>query len=330
MEKVSDVFYLQKNQKELDFADVNLNSDNKLFIAPGLVSKSTDVKVAEIGSAKIINYFDRIFSLMMENDLFNVRRLCSYSNECNATKLGYSVNKSIGRGVSEQNLNKLFNGICKLSTLLKDNNENPMYLFQPDALKVFVYNFGPDRLSDLVTSIIKKELVEYSLSQAKKYGLPISFDKKNIGFYWDMELHDWREIEEHVIMGPGGDYLLLVPKQILTSEKNVDTRKFVQNYVFKRKQSEHLANNSSLCTVKKLKNGKIKVFQPSLKTLWQEEVYRKYKNKRTASSEYALNEVINNRDILNIFYNDMVNEKIVGLSDDELTTIIERKNYIVA
>lgn len=330
MEKVSDVFYLQKDQKELDFADVNLNRDNRLFIAPGLINKSTDIKLAKIGSTKVIDYFNTIFGLMMANDLFNVRKLCSYSNECNATKLGYSVSKSMGRGASEQNLNKLFNGICKLSILLKENSDNAIHLLQPDALKVFINNFGPDRLSDLVTSIIKKELVEYSLKQAEKHGLSISHNKKNLGFYWDMTVHDWKKIEEHVIIGPDGEYLILVPKHILTSEKNLDTRKFVQKYIFKRKQSECLENNSPLCTSKKLKNGKIKTFHPSFKILWQEEVYKKYKNKRTAASDYALNEVINNREILNLFYSDMMNEKIIGLSDDELTMIIERKKYIVA
>lgn len=53
MELVTSYYELDLNQSDVDFVDVNMLGDSKLFINPILLSKSNDKNISNIGQKKL-------------------------------------------------------------------------------------------------------------------------------------------------------------------------------------------------------------------------------------------------------------------------------------
>lgn len=72
-------------------------------------------------------------------------------------------------------------------------------LTNPISLVLFVEDFAEDRMSDLVISILKKELVEYTLAQVVLHDLPIENDEVNYGKYWEASTRSWKTLKNRYI-----------------------------------------------------------------------------------------------------------------------------------
>ena len=66
-------------------------------------------------------------------------------------------------------------------------------------MPIFVKSFSEDRLSDLLVSLLKKELILYSLEQARLHGLKISNEVQRFD-YWDSESHEWATFESQYVV----------------------------------------------------------------------------------------------------------------------------------
>ena len=169
--------YLNRDhiQKDLDFLDVDTNVDVMLFVDPLLLPDNFK-KVVD-------DFIKRSYEIYCEGNKKDSFNLFSHSKECNATHLGYSSNKSKGKGVSMKMLDQFFSYVKSSVSAVQEKALTSV------AMPLFIKRFSEDRMSDLIVSLLKKELIVFSLEQARLHGLQISSDIKTFE-YWDHISHE--------------------------------------------------------------------------------------------------------------------------------------------
>ena len=218
--------YLNREQIQtgLDFLDVDTNEDVMLFVDPLLLPDNFKRVVDDF-----IKQSYEIYCEGNKKDSFN---LFSHSKECNATHLGYSSNKSNGKGVSMKMLDQFFSYVKSSVSAVREKALTSV------AMPLFIKRFSEDRMSDLIVSLLKKELIVFSLEQARLHGLQISSDIKTFE-YWDHISHEWAKFESHYVLDPEENnkdrLLILVPKTIVSKRYIISPARYVSN-IFSRLQ----------------------------------------------------------------------------------------------
>lgn len=322
MKLISQHFNFNKKQKDIDFVDINIEADNRLFINPALLDKSTSQLISIIGPEKVGSFFKRTFDLYSNggktqalNDLFD------NSKENNSNHLGYSNGFSRGNGASQNSLSKLFDTILQTGALAKN------IMIQPISILVFAHDFGPDRMSDLIYSILKKEFVTYTLQEAKKLNIPIKNSTINYGKYWNHKTNSWNDLVENWIEGVDGNPLIFTPKQIVSSQYDFSVNDYVRKAVWTWRKSYHVEKQTPLVRMKHDKNGNIEYLGPTNKTLREEEIDKPFKNHPGKWKLYALEMTIKNPKLYSQYFENFTGKGFINnnrsLSDDEITHIVK-------
>lgn len=158
--KISDALGLEKNQFELDFVDVDIDGDLPLFIDPIYISKANTPMINKMYST-LNNFFEYLMDLINTGNITEARSIFMNLNEVNDIHLGLPKNESRGNGISEKYQKEIFDNI--LNTAKKHEG----LLNQIQDIKIFVQWIDRDRISDMVSNIIKKELIEYTKQQCE-------------------------------------------------------------------------------------------------------------------------------------------------------------------
>ncbi|MCP9083007.1 hypothetical protein [Streptococcus sp. CF10-1] len=200
----------------MDFVDVDTSKDVKLFLDPLLLSD---------GFRNIVNDFvNTVYKMYTLGNKAGAFQLFSHSKECNAIHFGYSESNSKGTGVSMKMLDQFFGYVYKSVGRIKEK------LLTPIAMPIFVKSFSEDRLSDLLVSLLKKELILYSLAQARLHGLKISNEVQRFD-YWDSESHEWATFESQYVLAPNEngveELLILVPKSVVSKRFLVNPSRYI-------------------------------------------------------------------------------------------------------
>ncbi len=165
--------YFNVNPDLIDKAgviNVILNADTEVFIDPLLLPFSRHPEISNNASETYIKHFEKIILLLSnskEKGDFcwrNAERLFSFS-EISWTCLGYSSSvrgAGFGKALSKNALESAYE-IVKLG--IQDID-----LFM--ALGLFEEGIGPDRISDMTTNIIWKDLVQYTMRVNNKLKIP--------------------------------------------------------------------------------------------------------------------------------------------------------------
>lgn len=177
--KITELFNLNLTQAEIDFINIDTEKDTKVFLEPFSLKNSKCLKNGKYSYAKVESFFDYIYTLYVYGEQRNAFNLLQYSNEAHELHIGYSKGAK-GRGVSDESLDRVFSAISKRPEIAKD------MLTDPSTFVLLVPDFAEDRMSDLVVSVIKKELVEYTLEQAVLYGMEIDYEEYDYGYYWNV------------------------------------------------------------------------------------------------------------------------------------------------
>ena len=231
----------------MDFVDVDISKDVKLFLDPLLLSD---------GFRNIVNDFVKtVYRMYTLGNKAGAIQLFSHSKECNAIHFGYSVSNSKGTGVSMQMLDQFFGYVYKSVDKIKEK------LLTPIAMPIFVKKFSEDRMSDLLASLLKKELILYSLEQARLHGLKISDEVQRFD-YWDVESYEWATFESQYVLVPNEsgveELLILVPKSIVSKRFLVNPSRYI-SVIFQHLQlsEEHQRTNGTPKSKKELRESEI-------------------------------------------------------------------------
>lgn len=246
--KISQIYQINKSQFELDFIDVDTERDLPLFLDPNFIANLQN-EWAQNASYTIENFFNYLIVLLQSNKTTEASELFAHLNEPNETCLGLSRGQPDGRGVGPQNAQDIFNQILKsgaiASGLVKDIE---------DCL-LFVEDFGPDKLSDMTTNIIRKHLVEYTQTQCNLHNIPLQ-DGVPSGYFWDAENCMWKN--EHTPMLIVNERkILLVPKGITSFCKSYTAQQYHRHFVLNFLQRKHLKERTHLIQRKFDKLGQV-------------------------------------------------------------------------
>ncbi len=181
--------------------DIILDLDTKFFVDPALLRVCTTDEFVD--SAKCVEkYFSSIIRLLKhskkQNDMFwnKAEELLSFK-EINGTCIGYSNSGTHGNAIGKT----LRVEILRIIKELLSVGEVDPIIFE--LLGVFQKNMGCDRISDLVTFIIEKDIVRYTNGVLAKIGInSMSIDS---------------ECEDNLCDNPyNNSKILLLPKEILS------------------------------------------------------------------------------------------------------------------
>ena len=121
--RFSDHFKVRKPQSQLDFVDVPMDTDIRLFVDPYALHVSADDWLRTCGDL-VANYFQLLIESLKVGDKTKTLSLLSNLHEPNETRLGLSRGKPSGRGWGHEQANMLFARLSKsravVSGRLKD------------------------------------------------------------------------------------------------------------------------------------------------------------------------------------------------------------------
>lgn len=252
--KFSKAYNLNKSQAELDFVDIELNTDIPLFIDPYAISKRNDLWSIECHNM-IVDFFQRAVDAIINKDDQRVIRMFSNLHETNETHLGLSKGKPKGKGVSGKQATLLY-------IKLKDSSAvRTGFITELSDCELLVEGIGPDKISDITTRIIKRKLIDYTMHQCFLHNIDIK-DKVASGYFWDPVTQTWTD-DYFPLPVFKGQKILLVPKAIARVEFSYSYAEYYNHFILNYLKVEHLDANSSL--VHTLKKGKKVVYKKDLK-----------------------------------------------------------------
>lgn len=216
MDKIISYFGLDKqgySQANVEFLNVRLDKDNSLFVDHNKVLKFKSTHTANI-KISLDQFLAALFSYLKFKKRKEVVALLSGLHECNPTKLGMSKNRPRGNSVGKV-----------LKKLIQDNAQYVIDAlatgqFSYDAFYFGVDQVGPDRISDIVVSIIKPHLIKFTQEQCAKHSIPLkSLSVKNS---FDPANQTWKTITTELPIYDGQPVIFL-PKQYISSAANLNS-----------------------------------------------------------------------------------------------------------
>lgn len=252
--KISQIYNLNKSQAELDFVDIDPTGDLPLFLDPFFLSKKQDNWSLE-ATLTLRSFFQQVVDLIRNEDEEAAKELFDHLHEPNSTCLGMSIGNPRGRGVGNQDTDKIYESLLRSRAiqtgLIQDIEDNIL----------FVDNFGKDKLSDMTTNIITKHLIQYTTNQCNLHNIPLT-EGVSSGYFWNRQQNEW-EAEHTAMLVVNDQKILLVPKGIVSFSKGYTPDKYYNHFVLDFLQNEHLRLQSAL--VQRKNNGTRFVTKASLK-----------------------------------------------------------------
>ena len=259
MVRFSEHFSITPNQQgDLEFVDVRLDTDNQLFLDPTVMAVSRNERFRNWYS--IVQSFIATTLTYYENgDLPLAQAIFNSSNESNEIFLGYSTSSPRGNGNTETSLTEVFNYVVREGILGGGIVE------RVEDLSIFVPKFGPDYLSDLVASLLKRELILFTVEQCAKHEINRTVELERP--FWNHNSRSWETITEMLPATPDGRPIVLVPKDIVVAEYAYSPLKYLSDIVAIRRQEYHRDNDTDLHKRREIENGFV-----NKKLIYQEEI----------------------------------------------------------
>ncbi|MGA9725715.1 MAG: hypothetical protein WBQ86_24900 [Candidatus Binatus sp.] len=252
--KFSEFFNIGKSQAELDFVDIDLDTDIPLFIDPYIFSIKQD-SWSERCHAEIISFFQAAIDCVRHGNDAQGRHLLDNLSEPNETHLGLSTGTPSGRGVSGKQALDLYEQLkasqAATSGLLSELSE----------CDLFVDGIGSDKISDMATNIIRRELIQYSQEQCRLHGIQLQGTVAS-GRLWNPAAGRWEQSYVQLPVAHGAK-ILLVPKASVRWNITFDAYKYYNHFVLNFLQQEHVDSRSGL--VEALQSGERRVTKKALR-----------------------------------------------------------------
>lgn len=251
--RVSQLYKLGRTQAELDFVDVDVEKDTRVFISPRALAFLPTEWADECGHL-IRDFFTEVLRLIRAGEHGKAQALLGRLREPNETHLGMSKEESKGHAIGEDFAAEIWEALSKsqaVETGLLEDLEDTVLMIRGISI---------DLISDITTNIIREPLIRYTQEMCKWHGIPMEPDIQS-GPLWDHHAKRWTSKTVELPVA-AGDRLLLVPKAIVRRKLVYDVDEYYRHYVLEYLQDVELNANTAL--VRLLKNGRRRVTKKSL------------------------------------------------------------------
>jgi len=158
---VSDYYHLPLKQPSLEFVDVNVSGDTKVYIDPKAI-KDLGSDWGKECVALLQIYFSEVLRAIQNEDANKALGLLSHLSEPNETRLGVSKGrprgKAVGKELSTDIWEALTSSEAAQSGLLEDLEDTAL----------LIEGIGYDLVSDMTTNIIRSQLIKFTQSMSEK------------------------------------------------------------------------------------------------------------------------------------------------------------------
>lgn len=239
MPRFSKFHRLNAAQAQLDFVDVSSTKDTPIFIDPFAIELRSDPWSNECSEA-IRAFFDAVLEALRIGNDGRSKYLLGQLHEPAETYLGLSKGKPKGRGVGSFQASQLAEAIKNSEAFTSGNLEDL------SELALYVEGVSRDKISDLTTNIIRKQLLAYTKSQCSIYGIPLK--EYNGPPIWDMQQEEWisQTVEVPFVKK---NPVILVPKAIVRRNLSINSGDFYNKHVLTFLQTEHVNAHGSLAAL---------------------------------------------------------------------------------
>ncbi|MCA2438576.1 MULTISPECIES: hypothetical protein [Vibrio] len=252
--KISEIFNLGTTQFEVDFVDIDIDTDTPLFVDPFFLGTRPDFLSTE-ASRTLRSFFQTFVSLVRTGSEAQARSLFNNLHEPNETCLGLSRGRPRGNAIGEVDGDKLFQSIVQ-SDAVKTGIVEDL-----EDFRLFIDGIDKDKISDMTTNIIRRHLIEYTQAQCRLWGIPLQ-DNVQSGICWDASTRSWINFYTEMLVIEGRK-ILLTPKNIVSYAKKYTPQKYFNHFVLEYLQREHITSGSFL--VQHRRDGTPYVTKKSLK-----------------------------------------------------------------
>jgi len=251
--RVSEYYGIRRTQPTLDFVDVDISGDVRLFVDPrALRLLKTDWATDCV--ALIQNFFHTVLQAIQEGEHEHARGLLSALKEPNETHLGLSRGRAQGRALGHKSAREVWEALSKseaVRTGLLEDLEDTILM---------VPGISSDIVSDMATNIIREPLIRYTQDVCAYYGIPVQVDVDS-GPLWDPRDREWYS-EFSALPVTSAGKLLLVPKAIVRRRMDYNEDEYYRYYVLEFLREMELSANTKL--VRLLKSGVHRVTKKDL------------------------------------------------------------------
>ena len=252
--RITELYGLGVNQREIDFVDIDPDQDLPLFIDPFFLGTRTD-SWSVSASRTVRNFFETFVTIARSGDHVRARALFDHLHEPNETCLGLSKYDPQGRAIGAENADRLFESIIGSRAVESGVVEDL------EDFRIFIPGIDKDKVSDMTTNIIRRHLMEYTADQCKLWNIPLTPGTPS-EFYWDPTTRQWTTAYYDALV-IGNRKILLTPKSIVSFVRRYTPQKYHTSFVLEYLRHEHLAMGSSLVQFRK--SGEPFVTKKSLK-----------------------------------------------------------------
>ncbi len=235
MPTFSQAFRLGKSQLELDFVDVSLMRDNRLFLDPFGIAQELDRWSAD-AAVTVGVFFQQVIDDIRAGHEENARRLLLNLREPNETRLGYSRNRPKGAGIGEQQADDIFEALRTSSAVRQG------FITALEECELMIPGISHDKISDLTTNILRGHLVEYTKAQCELHGVPIQ--NAPIDPIFNTDTMRWEEGYAELPVWRNRP-ILLVPKSAVRYSPAYQAGRYYQHYVLNYLKARELENPAS-------------------------------------------------------------------------------------
>jgi hypothetical protein len=224
---VTSNYHLELNQSEIQFVDVPLELDLQCFINPFAMQQSRDQLVKQMNYL-LNKHFKHMLNLIKNSSRQVALELIEGFSEKNTKgiHLGYSTSKS-GKSVGPKKAKKIYNAFNN-SVAVKTGKLNDI-----EECTLLLENVSYDTISDIILSICKQALLEFTISQSNIYSFKTKpfkikvLDKNSNWVYKKFNLPYNLENNE--------EYIMLVPKDIIIHKPKLTTAR-AYSHIWKKLQ----------------------------------------------------------------------------------------------
>ncbi len=251
--RFSEQFGIKIPSEGLPFVDISLDSDTLLFIDPAKIRLSDDEWCRDV-TGVVQDYFGALLTAVKNGDQSLGMKLLSGLHEPTETRLGYSAAGTHGHGVGPSLASDIWIALTQSaaakSGLLEDLEEAAL----------LIEDVNQDRISDIVTNVVRLQLAQYTQRICDRYDIPTAPVKFRI---WDPSSGSWRH-ELTALPQFEGKSLLLVPKRIASIRPYYAVDDYMVQAVIPYLQDLEL-NSPNQDLVKLLKNKSRRVFKKDVR-----------------------------------------------------------------
>lgn len=227
--RLNDFHNIPITQEEVDFAIPFVDEDIPLYVDPFLMWKSPSMQDNSLHLV-ITNCFNHLGYLISKGKESDAIEILIRASECDEVGLGNSKTKA-GKRIGE----KLALNVLNQFKAIPQISKNGFIHFE--EIQLLVDNFSKDRVSDIACNFIQSFLVDYTIEQSEKYGIPI--EKVKLENIYNSRTNTFGTEETHLPINPKTKSpILLTPKRWLKHIPWINTDDYFNNYYVKNIHKE--------------------------------------------------------------------------------------------